>query len=108
MGQAWSRRPGLTLDGCTLRCRFRKVAAGDVCSGQPDEAAAVFKRTFLNSSVRRRTFAPKDRPLTGRYVQVSQPRDINRDAKWRRLAMNEVPGGDIATSHAAWRCCRML
>ena len=31
-------------------------------------------------------------------------RDINRDAKWRRLAMNEGPGGDIGASRAAWRC----
>jgi hypothetical protein len=26
---------------------------------------------------------------------MSDPRDINRDAKWRRLVMNEGPGGDI-------------
>jgi hypothetical protein len=35
---------------------------------------------------------------------MSDPRDINRDAKWRRLAMNEGPGGDVGASHAAWRC----
>jgi hypothetical protein len=31
---------------------------------------------------------------------MSEPRDIDRDAKWRRL----VIGGDIGASHAAWRC----
>lgn len=31
-------------------------------------------------------------------------RDINREAKWRRLAMYEGPGGDIGASHDAWRC----
>ena len=35
---------------------------------------------------------------------MSEPRDINRDAKWRRLARNEGPSGDIGANHAAWRC----
>jgi hypothetical protein len=39
---------------------------------------------------------------------MSGSRDINRDAKSRRLAMNEGPGGDIGASPAAWRCQRML
>ncbi len=33
---------------------------------------------------------------------MSDLRDINRDAKWRRLAMNQIPGGDIGASRAAW------
>ena len=37
-------------------------------------------------------------------AEHDRPRDINRDAKWCRLAMNEGPGGDICASHAAWRC----
>ena len=41
---------------------------------------------------------------TGRLLDE---RDINRDAKWRRLAMNECPGGDIGASPAAWRCQSM-
>jgi hypothetical protein len=31
-------------------------------------------------------------------------RDINRDAKWRRLAMKESPGGVIGPTRDAWRC----
>jgi hypothetical protein len=32
---------------------------------------------------------------------MPDPRDINRDAKWRRLAMKEGPGGAIGANRAA-------
>jgi hypothetical protein len=35
------------------------------------------------------------------------PRDINRDANWCLLELNECPGGAIGASPAAWRCQRM-
>jgi hypothetical protein len=40
-------------------------------------------------------------------AERDRPRDINRDAKWCRLALNEGPDGGIGASQAAQRCCRM-